>query len=839
MEHQKEKRIHSILSNVFYYLFVALILSIFILSLVIEENQILNNILFVSLIISSLIIVFYLTVQMLRYNLTVNKKIQVGIFCVVIGFLLILLSVSKNIPFLKNLNLSYIDYNSFVYWGIGSIVLGIVIELTFIDQFLWNMFIQPFKFIWRITVRFVKWIRKYWLNIILYSLDLVSLVGIISISILWEISWWKITILTVSCVYPIIHHHKRIWKAIKYIAVDVIFAFFNKIYQLFKNILTGIWNAIVAFAKFLKKHWWSILKEILRLIAVAGGIVMIYFGYKIPDYFYLISIGIATIIISIFFTRKVVLRFIWNIITSIANSLWEKIVAFFKFLRKYWWTILKELIRLVVAAGGVYLIYYGVFNSQFSYFIALGIILIIISLIFSRKTVLVWTWEFISSIASFIWEKILKPYYKRIISEFVRLLFVGGGIFLIYYGIIKEEFYYFVYIGILVIISAEIIIRKKVLLWLYRFLKGLVLAFKDFLVWLFKPLKYLWKVFVRLVKFLLRNWFKVILYILDLVALAAIVYLSVTWIVEWWYIVLISISSCYIPAHHYKTVWKTIKYIGINIFYNPFLKFIRLIEDFFTAVWNWIVETARFLKKHWRTITKEFLRLIGTVGGIVLIVYGLELEEYSFLIWIGVVLIPISEIFSRKVVLIAIYNAIKSFFIFIYEQRVIISRILGFIAVIVGVILYYLYDYFLAFILLVSIGGTFTLFAHFIYHPKKFWEFLISIPETIYKVLVTIWLTIKTGATYVYQNGIRLILLVVMIFTLVYGALVAINLEVLVEVPLFSIFSDMAPPIRISIGAFFVVVAVVAFILLRRELSKLRTGSSKQLAKLIKERWKK
>ncbi|MCE7743323.1 MAG: hypothetical protein GOP50_12805 [Candidatus Heimdallarchaeota archaeon] len=836
MELEKEKRVHNVLSNVFYYSFVIIIVTMFILSLVIEEIALLNDILFISLIVSSLVIVFYLTVQMLRYNLTVNKKIQVGIFFVVIGFLLILMSTSKNISFLENLNLSYLGYRFFVYWGIGSIVLGIIVELTFLDQFIWKLFVEPFKQLWKLMVKFAKWVRKHWLNIILYTLDLASLAGIIFVAIFWEVNWWKMIILSVSCAFPIIHHHKRIWNAIKHVAVDMIYLVLTKFYNFFKLILTSIWKGLVNFAKLIKEYWWVILREFFRWSGAAGGGVMIYFGVIIVEYRFLIGLGILTAIISVVFTRKIVLTMLWDVLTSITSFIWDLIVAFARVILKYWWPILKELLRLIGAGGGAYLIYHGTVYDQFSYFIGIGVVVIICSIILSRKTVLIGLWNMISAIFTFIWENIIKPHYKRIINETVRLIFVGVGIFLIYYGIVNEVFYYFVYIGIAVILLAEFFIRMTILRRIYAALKEITLAFWEFIKWLGRPLNYIWKVIVNLTKFFIENWFKVLLYILDLVAITAIIYLSVTWMFEWWYIVLLVISFCYIPVHHYKQVWKGIKFIGIKIFYNPFLRFLNIIVDFFKAIWNWMVEVAKFIKKHWWSVTKELLRLIGVAGGVTLIVYGLILVGYDYLIWIGIPVILISGLFSRKIVLVKIYEFFKAIFTFIFNKRIIISRVIGFAAVIVGVVLYFAFDDIIglvAFILIVSIGGTFTLFAHFIYHPKKLWKFLVSIPKTIYKISVTILLAIKSVSIYIYKNGIRLILLVVMIFTLVYGIFVIFNFD------FFHIFDAIEPAIRISLGAFFDVVAVVAFILLRRELKKLRTGSSKELLKQIRERWKK
>jgi hypothetical protein len=186
-----------------------------------------------------------------------------------------------------------------------------------------------------------------------------------------------------------------------------------------------------------------------------------------------------------------------------------------------------------------------------------------------------------------------------------------------------------------------------------------------------------------------------------------------------------------------------------------------------------------------------------------------------------------------------IYKVFKTVFTFIFRNRVSISRVLGFIAVITGCVLYFAFEDLInlpVFIIIVSIGGVFTLFAHFVYHPKRLWKFLVSIPKTIYRVFVTIWLLIKSWSVYIYRNGIRIILLLVMIFTFIYGILVATTVDF--DNAFFGIFNDVENVIRISLGSGFIVVAIVAFILLRRELKKLRTGMSKDVIKEIRRRWR-
>ncbi|MCK5304449.1 MAG: hypothetical protein KAJ72_04305, partial [Candidatus Heimdallarchaeota archaeon] len=274
---------NKILSNIFYYLFVVLTLGFLGLSFFIDELGLTYDILFVALIVNSIVITFYLAIQMLRYNIKVNKKVQIGIFLIVIGFLLILTSLSKSITFTSELLSEILEYDFFVYWGIGTVLLGFLIELTLFDQWLWdNLVVKLAKKIFNAIKSFLLLIRKHWKYIVLYTLDLASMGGVIFVLITWEIIIWKLVVFSVCIIYPILHHHKLIWKALRFIAVDVFFKVIHKIYSLLKKFFNYIWSVIVSFFKFIKKHWKRIIFEVLRLLGVAGGVVLIYFGYVLP-----------------------------------------------------------------------------------------------------------------------------------------------------------------------------------------------------------------------------------------------------------------------------------------------------------------------------------------------------------------------------------------------------------------------------------------------------------------------------------------------------------------------------------------------------------------------------
>ncbi|MCE7748062.1 MAG: hypothetical protein GPJ51_06675 [Candidatus Heimdallarchaeota archaeon] len=858
MKAEKEKRIHSVLSNVFYYTFVSLVIAILIISLVLENSDLVLNILFISLLVSTVVIVFYLTVQMLRYNISVNKKAQIGIFLIVVGFLLILFSTGKQITLGENFILNILGSTFFVYWGIGSIVAGIMVELTFLDQFIWDMIEKPLVFLWKKLVSFVKWFVEHWKNIVLYSLDIISLGGIVTIAILWptdwSTEWWKIVIFSVCCVYPIVHHSKRIWRVIKYVAVDIFYEFFKTLFIALKEALKAIWDKIVSFFVFIAEHWWTILKEILRLAGVAGGASFIYYGFDLPQYVYFIWIGIAVIVFSQLFTRKVVLQGIWNAFVSLVTFIWDKIVAFadfvwsiidaiFLFIIEHWWTILKEILRLAGVASGIVLIYFGLKPGGFEYLVWLGSIAIIISEVFTRKAVLKKIWDIFSQFFIFIWENIIKPYYKRIINETIRLIFTGAGVFALYLAF-TEGYQYLFYVGFLTILLAEIILRKPVLLKLKEIVVNLSLFFWEIILILKEPFLALWNKFVAFLKFLKEHWIKVILYTLDFAALVSILYFSVTFEAEqadtWWHILILTACSLYIPCHHYKTVWKVLKFIAVDIFYNPIAKIISVTKDFFVKIWEIIVEIFAFIAEHWLVILKEFIRFVGMIGGFVLIIYGDRNREYWYCIILGVFSVVFFQLLTRKKVMIKFYEFFKALIELLIERRVLIFRILGLAAVITGIAIGFErnwgYDAYLS----LSIGGTFLLFSHFIFHPKKFLEFLKKIPEFFSNIFVTIWLTLKTVFGYVGDNFLTLLLLSVALFSIAYGFDLLLTF-IKPEIDFIGIFEGLALPIRMFIGAGLIVMASVAIIILRRrgELKKLKTGRSKKLADQIEELWKK
>jgi len=114
--------------------------------------------------------------------------------------------------------------------------------------------------------------------------------------------------------------------------------------------------------------------------------------------------------------------FIWDKIVAFADFIWSIIDAIFLFIIEHWWIILKEILRLAGVAGGIVLIYFGLNPGGSKYLIWLGSFAIIISEVFTRKAVLKKIWKIFSQFFIFIWENIIKPHYKRLINETIRLI---------------------------------------------------------------------------------------------------------------------------------------------------------------------------------------------------------------------------------------------------------------------------------------------------------------------------------------------------------------------------------------------------------------------------------
>ncbi|MHA1305042.1 MAG: hypothetical protein ACTSPI_15200, partial [Candidatus Heimdallarchaeaceae archaeon] len=125
--------------------------------------------------------------------------------------------------------------------------------------------------------------------------------------------------------------------------------------------------------------------------------------------------------------------------------------------------------------------------------------------------------------------------------------------------------------------------------------------------------------------------------------------------------------------------------------------------------------------------------------------------------------------------------------------------------------------------LLMILGWTLFLFAHFITNPKRLWQFILSLPKRIKKVSIWIWKFLKFLGRYIYRNFIRLVLFGTTIFSFIYGIAIIIGKDFL------NVFTDMVASVRISIGFGLLVMSIASFFLLRHELKKLIRAKSEQL----------
>ena len=818
---EKKKITHDAISNLFYYLFLVLIVAITILSFVLNI-ELINSILIISLILSSLVIVFYITIQMLRYNFTIEKRVQLGILLVVVGFLLVLTSLSKEIDFGSQFLSQFLGLTNFIYWGIGSIAVGVFIELTLLDQWVWNLLVTPFKYLWKAFVSLIKFIRKHWKPIILYTLDIGSLILIIVFLIKWDwLEYYSLIPIAAGVIYLIVHHSRRIWRVLRFIAVNLIYKLLVNIGKLIKKIAVGIWNLIVRLYNFFIKHWVVILKETLRLIGVGGGIFLMVWGVSnlsfeiVADHFNefnFLWIGITVILISQIFSRKVILVKMYNgfisLIKSVAKLLKRLVIEiglFFyrfskfilikikrmfiriwEFIRIHYKRILLEILRLVIAAVTIFLIVKPYIP------IWVGIFIIILVEFIIRKAVLrilnqilVKIWQIFKNLMVAIKDFFIK-YYLRILAELARLVVCAGGIFFIVWGwgdltfpIVAAHFYEanLVWIGLALIILTQLVLRRFILQPIYEFFKQLILtSWEIFKAIFYKPIKFIVKKTYALLKFLVKHWVKVILYTLDIAAIVAIIFFSIRWnLLELFTIIILVGCGIYLVGHHYLSIWKVFRFIVVDIFYRLFKEIYEFFKLILTKIWNAIKTTFKFIVTHWLTFLKEFIRLLGVAAGIYLIYHGYNnapLNTERIYTIIGFVIIPVSLIFSRVAVWKAIFRTIKR-----------IAK---------------------------------------------------AIVKWFENVFETIWLTLKTFTHYIATNFLRLLLLLFMIFTFICGIAMMIGFR------FWGLFEEaLSVPYRLSIGGILIVVAIGSLFLFRRQLQKLRTGESRILFREIKEAWKK
>ncbi|MHA1852272.1 MAG: hypothetical protein ACTSUF_02070, partial [Candidatus Heimdallarchaeaceae archaeon] len=142
-----------------YYVFVLAIVALIAITKLEIKNDALLFANVVLLVLCSLILVFYIALQIFRQNLITHKKSHLGVLLIILGFLLIISSISKLI-------IPNIGSSIYVYWGIACVASGSFIELTMLDEAIWISFVRMFRAFFnlfrRIFNKLFSWLAKNW-----------------------------------------------------------------------------------------------------------------------------------------------------------------------------------------------------------------------------------------------------------------------------------------------------------------------------------------------------------------------------------------------------------------------------------------------------------------------------------------------------------------------------------------------------------------------------------------------------------------------------------------------------------------------------------------------------
>ncbi len=198
------------------------------------------------------------------------------------------------------------------------------------------------------------------------------------------------------------------------------------------------------------------------------------------------------------------------------------------------------------------------------------------------------------------------------------------------------------------------------------------------------------------------------------------------------------------------------------------------------------------------------------------------------MITIGLIWIPLVEIFTRKKVWTSIWKHKKEFI-----------RIFGLCLSIVGMVLGFVISWDALFIILTALGVFLLIFADVVINPMKYiqivWsalkyipnkiiDFFKKIPAYIRKIIEKI----EEIVNYIYRNILRLFLLIFALFTLSYGISVMIGLD------FFYLLRDVDLSVQISVGIGLISVTVASLVLFRDQLKKLVETKQEKLMKIRK-----
>ncbi|MCK4844623.1 MAG: hypothetical protein KAS95_03020, partial [Candidatus Heimdallarchaeota archaeon] len=502
-----------------------------------------------------------------------------------------------------------------------------------------------------------------------------------------------------------------------------------------------------------------------------------------------------------------------------------------------------EFLRLVVAVGGIALIVLFVKELLESYSVYVGISLILIGEMFSRKIVLSavlnklikppiqLTWDFIKTIGRGLIE-ILKFFIAHrfiVIKELIRFAGVVAGIYLIYLGLVDNPKWYYIVGGIGTIVVSQFLSRMIVLKMFYDWIKLRILLVIELLKLIAETIK---TYFVNIYQFIKKNW-KTILFEMSramgvTTGILLIVFASKTTISYFYLYIGIAI----IIVSQLLSRKKVLVFMSNKLILCPAKK----LYAFFKQLYNFFIKITAFLNKHKKEFLFELLRLVGVGLGIATVVLAIHYESLgslliqcrNVLITIGLIWIPLVEIFTRKKVWIGIWKHKKEFI-----------RTFGFCSSVVGMILGFVISWNEPIISLTVLGVFLLIFADVIINPKKYiqnvWSALKYIPNKIIDFFKKIPVFIRKiiekieeMVNYIYRNSLRLFLLIFALFTLSYGISVMIGLD------FFYLLRDVNLSVQISVGIGLISVTVASLVLFRDQLKKLVETKQKKIMKIRK-----
>lgn len=297
--------------NASYYLFVILLIPLVVVSMTNFENKLLVIANIILLAFFSLILVLYIAVQVLRHNIITEKKSQLGVLLIILGFVLIISTILQP-------TINYDISNYFPYFGLGAVILGTIVELLMLDEAIWIIIVRTFKhlanLLQELFTTLANFLKRYYKKIILYSADVASIIGIVIIGIYFPseplTEWWKLLILAACSIYLLIHHRIAFYELLKFIIVTLIW-----------DVIIGVtWEILVDIAKFIKDHWQRVLEEFIRLAISITAIILMLANYIYEWHIQLIYIlGPITVFLAEILLRKYVLLFLYNFIIELIN----------------------------------------------------------------------------------------------------------------------------------------------------------------------------------------------------------------------------------------------------------------------------------------------------------------------------------------------------------------------------------------------------------------------------------------------------------------------------------------------------------------------------------------